>query len=71
MTERESEQKKADERLSWSEAIDDPREREERELGDESDARRDPDAVEAAESHLRRPGDDAFSDDEMVDDARG
>ena len=57
--------------------IDDPRERHERELSEEPAertetpaAQRDPGREEAAEEHLRRPGDDAFSDDEMVERAR-
>ena len=55
----------------------DARERDERELVEEPAARsenpaaqRDPGREEAAEEHLRRPGDDAFSDDEMVERAR-
>jgi hypothetical protein len=55
----------------------DARERHERNLIDEPAKRserpaaeRDPGREEAAEEHLRRPGDDAFSDDEMVERAR-
>jgi hypothetical protein len=57
--------------------VDNARERDERELVEEPPARsekpaaqRDPGREEAAEEHLRRPGDDAFSDDEMVERAR-
>jgi hypothetical protein len=56
---------------------DNPRERNERELIEEPAersekpaAQREPGREEAAEEHLRRPGDDAFSDDEMVERAR-
>jgi hypothetical protein len=63
-------EKKDDERLSAGEAEEDPRERAERERGEPSEAQRDPDPMEAAETHRRQPGDDAFSDREMVDDAR-
>ena len=62
--------KQDDERLEAGEVEEDPRERAERELGEPSEAQRDPDPMEAAETHRRRPGDDAFSDQEMVDDAR-
>ena len=55
----------------------DPRERDERNLVDEpaqrsetAAAQRDPGREEAAEEHLRRAGDDAFGDDEMVERAR-
>jgi hypothetical protein len=58
-------------------STDDARERDERELVEEpakrnesTTAQRDPGREEAAEEHLRRPGDDAFSDDEMVERAR-
>jgi hypothetical protein len=53
--------------------IEDSPEREERDARvrrERSEAERDPGPVEAAEEHRRRPGDDAFSDDEMVERAR-
>jgi hypothetical protein len=57
--------------------IENLRERDERDPadapGDAEDAppaRREPTREEAASEHRRRPGDDAWSDDEMVDRAR-